>query len=411
MLSRRNLIIQLPAVAVAGSFAARALAADKTITIGINLPLTGADAHDAELIKDGAILAIDEANAAGGAAGYKIEVLLLDDGTATAGQYDPAQAATNARKMVSDDSVVAAIGPQMSGSGKAMSPILSQGDLATITPSSTNPDITNPKFASQYRPGGKAIYFRTVTTDAFQGPNMANYYADTLKVKAIYILDDSGAYGVGIADSFQKQAESRGLKILGRDQLNPKEADYTTILTKMKSMTPDGLYYGGVAQAGVKLAKQSYDILPKIVKGGGDGMHSTDLLSGAGFPAAEGWYCTIAAPHVFDKPEVATWAKKFQDKFGGPPEDYSVTAYDGALVILDAIKRVAAAGKEVNRDNVRDAIQSAKLDTLQGEVSFDDNGDINNRIVSVFRITKDDKFPLNDTVHQYKYVGVAPASA
>jgi branched-chain amino acid transport system substrate-binding protein len=234
---------------------------------------------------------------------------------------------------------------------------------------------------------------------------------DTLKVKAIYILDDSGAYGVGIADSFQKQAEKRGLKVLGRDQLNPKEADYTTVLTKIKSMTPDGLYYGGVAQAGVKLAKQSYDIVPKIVKGGGDGMHSTDLLSGAGFPAAEGWYCTIAAPHVFDKPEVAAWAKKFQDKFGGPPEDYSVTAYDAALVILDAIKRVAASGKEVNRDNVRDAIQAAKLDTLQGEVSFDGNGDINNRIVSVFRITKDDKFPLNDTVHQYKYVGVAPASA
>jgi branched-chain amino acid transport system substrate-binding protein len=400
----------VPAAALAVGFGLPAFADDKTVTVGINLPLTGADAQAALKIKQGAQMALDDANAAGGVDGYKINILVLDDGTATAGQYDPAQAATNARKMVSDSSVVAAIGPQMSGSGKAMSPILSEGDLAIITPSSTNPDITNPKFASQYRPGGKAIYFRTVTTDAFQGPNMANYYADTLKVKAIYILDDSGAYGVGIADSFQGQAEKRGLKILGRDQLNPKEADYTTVLTKIKSMDPDGIYYGGVAQAGVKLAKQSYDILPKIVKGGGDGMHSTDLLSGAGFPAAEGWYCTIAAPHVFDKPEVATWAKKFQDKFGGPPEDYSVTAYDAALVILDAIKRVAASGKPVNRDNVRDAIQSAKLQTLQGEVSFDGNGDINNRIVSVFRITKDDKYALNDTVHQYKYVGVAPAS-
>jgi len=400
----------VPAAAMAASFGVRAFAADKTVSVGINLPLTGADAQAAAKIKQGAQMAFDEANAAGGAGGYKLNVIVLDDGTATAGQYDPAQAATNARKMVSDSSVVAAVGPQMSGSGKAMAPILSQGDLAIITPASTNPDITDPKFASQYKPGGKAIYFRTVTTDAFQGPNMANYYADTLKVKSVYVLDDSGAYGVGIADSFQKQAEKRGIKVLGRDQLNPKEADYTTILTKLKPMNPEGLYYGGVAQAGVKLAKQSYDILPKIVKGGGDGMHSTDLLSGAGFPAAEGWYCTIAAPHVFDKPEVAAWAKKFQDKFGGPPEDYSVTSYDAALVIIDAIKRVAASGKEVNRGNVRDAIQSAKVNTLQGEVSFDANGDINNRIVSVFQITKDDKYPLNDTVHQYKYVGVAPAS-
>jgi branched-chain amino acid transport system substrate-binding protein len=410
MLSRR-LVLQLPAAAIAGSYAARALAADKTVSVGINLPLTGADAQAATKIKQGAQLAFDEANAAGGVAGYKINVIVLDDGTATAGQYDPAQAATNARKMVSDSSVVAAVGPQMSGSGKAMSPILSQGNLAIITPSSTNPDITNPKFASQYRPGGKAIYFRTVTTDAFQGPNMANYFADTLKVKSIYVLDDSGAFGVGLADAFQGQAEKRGIKVLGRDQLNPKEADYATILTKIKPLNPDGLFYGGVAQAGVKLAKQSYDILPKVIKGGGDGMHSTDLLSGAGFPAAEGWYVTIAAPHVLDQPEVADWAKKFEAKFGGPPEDYSLTSYDAALVIIDAIKRVAAAGKEVNRDNVRDAIQSAKVKTLQGEVSFDENGDITNRIVSVFKITKDDKFPLNDTIHQYKYVGVAPAAS
>src|SRR5260221_1590072 len=188
MLSRRAFVIQLPAAALVTGYGTRVFAADKAVTIGITLPFTGADAHDAELIKDGAIMAMDEANAQGGVAGYKINVLILDDGTATAGQYDPAQAATNARKMVSDKNVVAAIGPQMSGSGKAMSPILSQGNLATVTPASTNPDITDPKFAGQYRPAGKAIYFRTVTTDAFQGPNMANYFVDTLKVKSVYVL-------------------------------------------------------------------------------------------------------------------------------------------------------------------------------------------------------------------------------
>src|ERR1700756_3800386 len=266
MLSRRSLLACLSTTALVAAFAGSDLAhaADKSVKLGINLPFTRADAHDAELIKDGALLAIDEANAQGGVAGYKIDVLLLDDGTATAGQYDPAQAATNARKMVSDKAVVAAIGPQMSGSGKAMSPILSQGDLATITPSSTNPDITDPKFAGQYRPKGKAIYFRTVTTDAFQGPNMANYYADVLKVKTVYILDDSGAYGVGLADAFQSQAEKKGIKILGRDRLDPKAADYTSVLTKIKSLNPEAIYYGGVLQAGVKLAKQAYDIVPKM---------------------------------------------------------------------------------------------------------------------------------------------------
>ncbi len=411
MLSRRALLIYLPAATLAGSYAIRAFAADKTITIGINLPLTGADAHDAELIKDGALLAIDEANAKGGVAGYKINVTVLDDGTATAGQYDPAQAATNARKMVSDTSVVAAIGPQMSGSGKAMSPILSQGNLAIVTPSSTNPDITDPKFAGQYRPAGKAIYFRTVTTDAFQGPNMANYFFETLKVKSLYVLDDSGAYGVGIADAFQRQAEKRGIKVLGRDQLNPKEADYTTVLTKIKSLSPDALYYGGVAQAGVKVVKQSYDIMPKIIRAGGDGCYGAEILKGAGFPAAEGLYATIAAPNLLDNPDAKPFVDAFVKKYSQQPENYSITAYDAALVIIDAVKRVAEGGKEVNRANVRDAIQTSKTKTLQGVVSFDENGDITNREVSVFQIKKDDQHPLDSVLHQYKYLGIAPTSS
>src|SRR3954452_13329992 len=392
-----------------GSLSAQAQT--KTITIGITLPLTGADAQSATLIKNGAQMAIDEANAKGAVKGYKLETIVLDSGTATAGQYDPAQAATNTKKLVANKSVVANIGPQMSGEGKAMSPILSAGNLATITPSSTNPDITSPKFKDQFRPNGKAVYFRTVTTDAFQGPNMANYFFETLKVKSVYVLDDSGAYGVGIADAFQKQAEKRGIKVLGRDQLNPKEADYSTVLTKIKSLNPDALYYGGVAQAGVKVVKQSYDIMPKIIRAGGDGCYGAEILKGAGFPAAEGLYATIAAPNLLENPEAKPWVERFVKKYQQQPENYSITAYDAALVILDAVKRVAESGKEVNRANVRDAIQTAKTKTLQGVVSFDDNGDITNREVSVFQIKKDDKHPLDSVLHQYKCLGVAPQSS
>jgi branched-chain amino acid transport system substrate-binding protein len=388
-----------------------AQAQTKTITVGITLPLTGSDAQSATLIKNGAQMAFDEANAKKTIPGYKIETIVLDSGTATAGQYDPAQAATNTKKLVANKAVVANLGPQMSGEGKAMSPILSAGNLATITPSSTNPDITSPKFKDQFRPNGKAIYFRTVTTDAYQGPNMANYYADTLKVKSVYVLDDSGAYGVGIADSFQKQAEARGIKVMGRDQLNPKEADYTTILTKIKAANPDALYYGGVSQAGVKLTKQAYDVIPKMIKGGGDGMVGPEILKGAGFPAAEGWYATIAGPHLLEDPAAKVMMANFKKKYGTSPDDYTITAYDAAEVIIDSIKRVVASGKPVTRENVRDAIQATKLKTLQGEISFDDNGDILSKVVSVFKITKDPAHPEDDVEFQYKYIGIAPASS
>src|SRR5882762_6216043 len=307
-----NLVAFAGVVALAGAGGiVAAQAQQKAVKLGITLPLTGADADDAGKIQHGFQIAIDEANAKGGVGGYKIEVVTYDSGTATAGQYDPAQAATNTKKLISDPMIVANLGPEMSGEGKAMTPILSEADLATITPSSTNPDITSPAMAAQFKPKGKAIYFRTVTTDAFQGPNMANYYVDVLKVKSVYVLDDSGAYGVGIADTFQAQAEKRGIKVLGRDQLNPREADYATTLTKIKSLNPDALYYGGVAQAGVKVVKQASDILPKMIKGGGDGLYSAEILKGSGFPAAEGWYATIAAPNILENPD----AKPFVDAF------------------------------------------------------------------------------------------------
>jgi branched-chain amino acid transport system substrate-binding protein len=408
-LGRRSTFGLLAGTALVGVTGHRAAqAAAKAVTVGIDLSLTGADAETAMRIKDGFMMAIDEANAKGGPSGYHIDVLLLDDGTATAGQYDPAQAAINVRKMVADPNCVAALGPMSSTPGKAMSPIFSQGGLATITPTSTNPDITDAKFASLYRPAGKAVYFRTVTTDAYQGPNLANYFADVLKVKTMYGLDDSGAYGIGIATAFEKQAAKKGMTVMGHDRLDPKASDYTAVLTKIKGLNPQLLYYGGDAQAGVKLVKQSYDIVPSMLKAGGDGMYGPSILSGAGFPSSNGWYATVASPHMMEAAELEPWVKRFVAKTTRQPSDYSITAYDAALVVLDAIDRVAKTGKPVTRAAVRDAIQATKLKTLQGVVSFDANGDLTNRIVSIFQVQHNASYPQDDLVHQYKYIGSAP---
>jgi len=369
-----------------------------TIIIGINLPFTGADAADAVNIRDGAMMAVDEINSAGGIAGkIMIQPLLKDDGTVAAGQYDPAQAATNTKQFVSDPNVVAIVGPQMSGSGKAMAPIASDAGLMIITPSSTNPDITDPNFSSQYRPNGKAIYFRTVTTDAFQGPYMANFAVESLGLRSIYILDDTGAYGEGIANAFEAQAKAKGVNVLGHDKLNPRESDYTTILTKIKAMNPDGLYYGGVQQAAVKLAKQADDVMPNVPKMGGDGVYSVSFPLEAG-RSAENWYATIAAPEVVAQPEAQDWVLRYQTKYGASPNNYAMTAYDAVLVLDDTIRRLVNDGMPINRDTVRDYAQTTALPTLQGTISFDENGDLKDKVVSVFQI-KDS---------QYKYVGAAP---
>jgi branched-chain amino acid transport system substrate-binding protein len=373
-------------MAPAAAHVAAAQSVPSSIGIGINLPFTGADAADAANIRDGALMAIDEINARGGIAGQiTIVPVIKDDGTVAAGQYDPAQAATNTRQFVADPNVVAVVGPQMSGSGKAMSPIASAANLMLITPSSTNPDITDPAFASQYRPNGKAVYFRTVTTDAFQGPFMANYAAEVLNIRSVYILDDTGAYGEGIANSFEQQAIAKGINVLGHDKLDPKESDYTTVLTKINALSPDALYYGGVQQAGEKLAKQSYDVMPNLPKLAGDGMYSASLIQDVGI-AAENWYATIAAPDTIDQPEAADWVGRYQAKYGRAPQDYALTAYDAVLVIDDTISRLLQDGLPITRENVRDYAQTTSLPTLQGVISFDDNGDLKDKVVSIFQV-------------------------
>jgi branched-chain amino acid transport system substrate-binding protein len=397
-----RLITGLALLAAALPTAVPAAAQDypSSIVVGINLPFTGADAADAVNLRDGALMAIDEINARGGIAGkITIQPLVKDDGTVAAGQYDPAQAATNTKQFVADDNVMAIVGPQMSGSGKAMSPIASEANLMMITPSSTNPDITDPNFASQYRPAGKAIYFRTVTTDAFQGPYMANYAAGVLNLKSVYILDDTGAYGEGIANSFERQARAKGIEVLGHDKLNPKESDYTTILTKIKAMNPDALYYGGVQQAAVKLAVQANDVMPNLPKLGGDGVYSVSFPTEAG-RAAENWYATIAAPNSIGEPQAQDWVYQYTTKFGQPPQAYALTAYNAVLVIEDTITRLINDGMPITRENVRDYAQMTNLDTLQGNISFDDNGDLVHKVISIFQV-KDG---------QYRYVGTAPES-
>jgi branched-chain amino acid transport system substrate-binding protein len=198
------------------------------------------------------------------------------------------------------------------------------------------------------------------------------------------------------------------MTVVIRDRLDPLNADYSAILTKAKSLGTQALYYGGDPLAGTKVVKQSYEIIPDAVKGGGDGVHTPDMLTGGAMPAIQGWYATSAAAHVLDDAGVKPWVDRFVAKTGKQPADYTITYYDATQVILDAVARVAKAGQPGTRAAVRDAIQTTRLDTLQGPVSFDDNGDLMSKTVSIYQVQYDASFPIGDVIHQFKYVGVAP---
>jgi branched-chain amino acid transport system substrate-binding protein len=387
-----------------------ARAAEKVLVIGMSVPLTGALARQAKIASTAAQFAVDQANSRGGAGGYRIKLMVLDDGSSNTGQYDPALSATNARRMVTDPLVIAAVGPMNSGSAKAMAPIFSQADIAFISGSATNPDLNDPKFWSLYHPGGKPNFFRTVTTDAYQGPGMANYFAEVLRVKKVTVLDDTGAYGVGMANAFAEQAAKKGMEVVIRDRVDPLQADYSPVLTRAKSLGSEALYFGGDPLAGIKIAKQSYEILPSAVKGGGDGMHTPDMLTGSGSSAVNGWYATSAASHVLDQPQVQKWVKAFTTATQTQPADYSVTYYDAVEVVLGAVRRVAGGRKPVTRENVRAEMLRMKLALVQGEVSFNRYGDLASTAVSIFQVRYDPKYPISDVTHQFRYVGAAPTA-
>jgi len=231
---------------------------------------------------------------------------------------------------------------------------------------------------------------------------------DKLHVKSVVVLDDGGAYGNGVADSFEKQARKIGIVVLGRERLNPNDADYRGVLERIKATSPDAIYYGGVGLAGSKLATQAYEFLPKVIKAGADGVQGATFLKRVGFPAAEGWYATNACPHVLEEPSGVAWLAKYRKKFPGQSfDDYTVTAYDAGLVVADAIKRVVASGKPVNRDTMREAIQETRLQTVQGEISFDSNGDIVGKVVSIFQYRENKSRPVDDYPAQTPYVGAA----
>jgi len=111
---------------------------------------------------------------------------------------------------------------------------------------------------------------------------------------------------------------------------------------------------------------QAHEIIPKAIKGTGDSLVDRDILTTVGFPSPEGWYFTDAAPNLMAADKAQDFIKRFQARFGLPPYNYAICAYDAALVIIDAMQRLTAAGTPITREAMRDAIQSAKVETLQG---------------------------------------------
>jgi branched-chain amino acid transport system substrate-binding protein len=201
---------------------AHAAASGGVATIGVSVPLLQLPAL-AKGISNGVAVAVAQANAAHTVPGVTFKEETLDDTLNNA--YSPQKDAANARTLIADTTVIGEVGPLNSGAAKGSAAVYNKAGLVQISPANTAVELTAPSSRAKYEPctaagKGPLTYFRTVTTDAYQGPEDALFAKKVLHVKRVFVVDNTGAYGVGLAQSFATEAKKLGLIVVGTSELD-----------------------------------------------------------------------------------------------------------------------------------------------------------------------------------------------
>lgn len=353
----------------------------KTIKIGIGAPLTAGSVAQGEGIERGVRLALKQASESAEAK----ELGITFEGVAGDDQGDPKTGVTIANTFVSDQNLLGVVGHLNSGVTIPASKVYNQAKVVVVTPAATNPALTTQGYNN---------IFRTCTIDSVQGPTGADAAAaEKIGAKSIVAIDDSTPYGEGLAAEFAKQFESTGGKVLFTEKTSDKDSDFNALSTKIKAANPDLVYYGGTYNAGALLSKQMKAAGVKAPLMGGDGLFDPEYIKLAGGASADGDLCTSVGLPVSELENGKAFADAYAAEF---PENeigaYDAYSYDGAMVICEAILKVA---KEQGVDKLttpagREAIIAAVAATdkegVTGKVAFDKNGDTLNKAITVYRV-------------------------
>jgi len=383
-------LIRSASLLLAGAFLAAACTGGGTggggdkgeIIIATNFPTSGADRASGRPAEAGATYAIQ---AAGTVKGFKLTAKNYDD--AVNGVHDPQKGAQNFTDMVNNAKILGVVGPFNSNVARATIPVANKANLAMISPSNTNECLTqdfpycDPKPAALRDASQPNNYFRIAAPDTVQGPAMADFAIDTLKITKIAIWSDNETFGKGVADNFSKRFTAKGGTVVVRSDFDTKTtSDFKPFLQRAKDGGAQGIYAGATsATKGCIPRAQSKGIID-VPYMGPDGIGDTQCIKDAGDQATDKLYFTNAAADAAqdagNKDLIAAFTKAFPNK-----EDtgaYTFPALDCAKILIDAIGRAidAAGGNMPNRKQVLEAVQKTdKLKLATGTYSFDKNGD------------------------------------
>jgi branched-chain amino acid transport system substrate-binding protein len=353
-------------------------AADNTIKVGEYASLHGSEAAFGTSSHEGTVLAIEQANAAGGVLGKKIELISEDN------QSKPGESATIVKKLITRDHVVAVLGEVASGRSLEAAPICQQSKIPMISPSSTNPKVTET---------GDYI-FRVCYTDPFQGKLLAEFALKTLKAKKIALLSDVAApYSVGLAQYFREPFIAGGGEIVIEQKYSSHDKDFKAQLTAIKAANPEAIFVPGYYTEAGLIVLQARQLGITVPLFGGDGWEAPELIETAGNALEGTYYSTHYSPEV-QTPIVQDFVKKFRARWNGEtPDAMAALGYDSAMVLVDAIKRAGT----TESAKLRDAVAATKdLDCVTGKTTLD--ADRNPSKSAVIITVKDGKFKYVATI-------------
>jgi len=322
----------------------------------IRIALAGPLTQYGEMIEQGTRTAVELANAAGGINGKQLEVVLVDDGC------EPKQAPAVANRIV-NDGIHYVVGHVCSGATVAAADIYDDAGVVMVTPSATAPVVTDGK--------NYESIFRTIGRDDQQGPSAAKFIMEKAKPKLVAVLHDKQSYGQGIATAAHDILKAAGVPIALFEGINAGDSDYSAVITRMKSLGVDFVYFGGYHPEMGLLLRQSAEQGFKARYMGDEGAGNPDLNA-------------IAGDAATNDPANAALVKAFRDKGRDPGGAFQMTAYSAATAIMEGIKAVGDDGPKVAA-----WLHANTVTTPIGKLSWNKQGDLNEFEFSVFEWHKD----------------------
>jgi branched-chain amino acid transport system substrate-binding protein len=355
---KRFLRLCLGALALAGCSNSSKNATSDTILVGEYGSMTGSEAVFGQSTHNGIVMAIEEVNAAGGVKGKKLKLVNYDD------QGKTSEVGAAVTRLISSDNVLAIIGEVASSLSIAAGQICQQEGVPMISPSSTNPKVTE---IGDY-------IFRICYIDPFQGYVMAKFATDPkpngLAIKKVAVLiDQRQAYSQGLARDFENALVKMGGTVVTKASYQGGDQDFSAQLQQIKSANPEAIYIPGYYTDIANIAKQVRGIgIPQSVPMlGGDGWESVQEIGGAAIDGS--YYSNHFAPDG-DQPEVVAFVKKYKAKYGKAPDSLAALGYDAVMLLKDAINR----SPTIDRAGIRKAIAETKeLQGVTGKTTIDDH--------------------------------------